>query len=92
MQWLTRGKLAHLVYLRQRGTFGRLPGSIEAGEHQGLIEEGVETYTDADDEEQGGEPSASDSPSRIAGNESAPRIVPSHLGRDEEVGGWRSQD
>jgi hypothetical protein len=96
------GKLAHLVYLRQRGAkgsstrdargngtrdFRRLPQPVEAEDSERLVEDGVEAYHDSDEEGHIERPSLTYPPSGNA--EDGPRVAPSGLGRDE-ANEWRS--
>jgi hypothetical protein len=88
-----REKLAHLVYLRQRGErrnatrdFKPLPQRVEEGDSERLIEE---NYHDSEDEGVSVDQSASDSVSPGGQDEAPHRVEPSGLGRDE-ANEWRS--
>ncbi|KAI1820637.1 hypothetical protein F4861DRAFT_50100 [Xylaria intraflava] len=89
-------QLGYLAYLRQRSwrargaqDFKRFPQRVGAGEHERLIENGIEPYDDGDEASGDANPSASRS-SLPAAEDSAPhRVEPSGLGRDD-VNEWRS--
>ncbi|KAI1813800.1 hypothetical protein GGS20DRAFT_452232 [Poronia punctata] len=90
-------QLAHLIYLQRQGRsttgnnadYRRLPHRVEAGENGRLIEEDPEAYHDADDEENGVEPTSSQSQPADFGEEPPHRVMPSGLG-GEEANQWRT--
>lgn len=89
-------KLAHFVYLRQRGArgsatrdFKRLFQRVEARESDRLIENGPDDYHDDEEEAGSADQSTSQPPSGASEDGVHHRVEPSSLG-GVEANQWRS--